>query len=693
MITESQALNILRDLENYKFTSEDVGSKKKSKNYLKLAKRCFTSAKNVESLSYLNKAMVNRSECHLIIGQYLELAINEKLYIEFFEFLKQGYENDLQDYFFEFEHIIERGFINFLASLSIYSFFNLLRIVDSMDFVFKFKKMDFLSHLVENFKTLMSSSNFNEKYFSIFFIEKHKEVLVKHNQEFQNIPSMLQLESLKKEILSHFTDEIDNFCLIEKLKLMKKQFAFIQIQEEDYLEKYKLYKKEVKELEKKVYLKKFAFLLFFIEKYGIKKSIGEFRKKRNIFTVIHDERNLKNPVYNYILRRIGFYGFQNQIVKSSDIGINFFLMTTLFLDDFNVFPDVFYYKNQFWGEDESYKIDKIKARSFLTKKIDYSYDIHDKYSSIDDIFIIEWDLANKPLKGSLVNAYGSQIIIPDSNNPLFHDLKPFDLCYCDKNPTKIEGNLIKNINIIAKCSFRDAIISVSKGMDFIEGFYPLSLIKSILKKEINPFEAHDLVFNNLNKNFVPNYDHFIKEFKKFVFQFIKQEKDFVFKEIKKEPKKRVNQIIFLLDLKHEIEGMNLPYSTFLENLFNEEINFGEFKTRFLEKIHEYIQYLLDKADSGSTLVFNLKRMQYTQFSKYSLKIIGLRKVEFESKKVIKRQERFDISEFADTYYGKKFMQILNLDSTSMVRPDLFEKLMEFSKKMKLKLNIINVSGS
>ena len=101
--------------------------------------------------------------------------------------------------------------------------------------------------------------------------------------------------------------------------------------------------------------------------------------------------------------------------------------------------------------------------------------------------IVEWDLANKPRQGSLVNAYGTQIVIPDQNNSLYHDLKPFDLCYCQKTPVKIEGNIIKIINVITKCSFKDAISSIEKGMAIIEGYYPLGLIRSVLSKNVSPF--------------------------------------------------------------------------------------------------------------------------------------------------------------------------------------------------------------
>ncbi len=689
MMNESLSLVILNDLESYRFTSEDYGSKKKSKNYLKLANRCFDAANNIEGLNYLNKAMINQKECNLIIKKYLDLALDNNLYLEFFEFLKQGYENDLEVFFEDYKPKIELAFTNFLDFVAIYSFFNLLRIINSMDKIFKYKNMSSLSQFIERFRLFIESPNFNQRYFSFYLIKKNEFELTKINSEYGNIITKEQSKSLEKESVKYFLNEIDNFCIIEKLKLMKKQFIKLDIPPEKYLERYENYKVEIKELKKKVYLKKFAYLLLLIEKHNIKKSKGEFRKKRNAYVITHNEENLKKPVYHYILKRIGFYGPQVQTIKSSDIGINYFLMKKLFLDNFSTFSDVLYYKNQFWGEEDSYQIDKIKAYSLLTKKNDYSYNMPHRYSNINDFIIIEWDLVNKPLQGSLVNAYGSQIIVPDYNNPLFHDLKPFDLCFCVKNPTKIEGNLIKNISVIAKCSFKDAIISVSKGMEFIEGYYPLSLIKAILDRKMNPFDAYDLIINNPNRNFVPNYNQFIKEFKKFLFKFIKKEKNYIFRELKKDAKKRINQILFLFDLNNEIDGMNLPYSDILDRISIEDIRFNEFKTKFLEKTHEYIQNLLNNGKSGSTIVFDLKKMQFTQFSKYALKIISLRKIEFEKKKVVKYEEKYNISELMDTYYGLKFMQILNQESKEIISPVLFKDFVEFSKKMKLKLNIID----
>ncbi|MFX1594037.1 MAG: hypothetical protein ACFFCL_15210, partial [Promethearchaeota archaeon] len=592
IIRSNIAEKILENFKSYNLTSEDLGSQKKSKNFLLLANRCFESNNCVEALNYINKAIYNQFETENIIETYLDTAISNNLFIEFFEFLENGYDNDLEKYFLKFNNYIEKGFKKFLNTIQEYSFYNLLKIIESIDKILEFKDISFLASYFNKLKILVKSMNFNENYFSIYLVKKNFEKLVKHNPEFKELVSETSLNSLKNQLIEYFESEISNFCLIDKLKLLKKQFRVLKIQREKYYNKYKNYKKEIQELERKVYLKKFAFLKLLIEKYSIKRAKGEFRKKRNTYIVKHDEKNLKNPVYNYILSRIGFFGLNDQTIKSSEIGINYFIMRELFLDDLSSFQDVYYYRQQFWGEIDDYEVKAIDGLSLQSENIEYSYNNIHKH--LEDVMVIEWDLANKPIQGSIVNAYGSQIIIPDYNNPLFHDLKPFDLCYCKKTPVKIESNIIKTINVITKCSFRDAIKSISKCMEFIEGYYPLSLIKAVLNKEINPFHANELLVNNPNRLFIPNYNVFINAFNEFLLNYIFKEKDYIFEELKNDIFTNTNQILTLLNLDDELAGLDLPYVEILAKSVYPDINLEEFKSRFLNEIHSIINNILNK---------------------------------------------------------------------------------------------------
>ncbi|MFX0037322.1 MAG: hypothetical protein ACFE9I_17005 [Candidatus Hermodarchaeota archaeon] len=691
VIKNNLAQNILENFKSYNLTSEDIGSHKKSKNFLLLSNSCLDNNNCVEALSYLNKAIINQFESEDIIETYLNIAINNNLFIEFFEFLKNGYENELETYFIKFNTYIEEGFKKFLNVASEYSFFDLLRIIESIDKMLEFKDNSFITSYFNKLKKLVNNSNFNDNYLSIYIIKKNYEKLITLNHNFKEIFSQFQLDSLKIKLIDYFHSEIDNFCIIDKLKLLKKQFRVIGIPKEKFYDAYKRYKKEIQELEKKVYLKKFAFLKLLMEKYHIISAKGEFRKKRNTYIVKHNEENMKNPVYNYIISRIGFFGLNEQTIKSSEIGINYFIMKELFLDDLSSFQDVFYYRQQFWGENEEYEIKSIDGFSLSSQSIEYFYNVDNIYS--EDIMVIEWDLANKPIQGSIVNAFGSQIIIPDYNNSLFHDLKPFDLCYCKKTPVKIESNIIKTVSVLTKCSFKDAIKSISKGLEFIEGYYPFSLVRAVLNKEISPFNANEIVVNNPNRLFVPKYNEFIKAFNEFLLNYIFKERDYIFEELKIDLTLNVDQILTLLNLNNELAGLDLPYAEILERSLYPEINLKEFKTRFLKEIHSIIKNIVKEREFGRTIIFDLKKMQHTPFFKYSNDVLKIRKDEFESAKIIKFYDKekvfYDMSEINKTYYGKKFLEILQVEGNLVLKPEKFKKFQDFSLKLNLKLNISN----
>ena len=695
MLKPSISLELLEKINKMSLTSEDIRSKKKSTNYLKLANRCINTNNCVEGLSYLNKAIINQQDCEPIIERFLKTAIKNNLFIEFFEFLQSAYSNELGTYIIKYNHYIEKGIRLFLKSSSDYSFFEILRIIDYTDRLldfYEFQSDSFIESLITELLKMANSKDFNERYFSMYFIKRKYEVLVNLNPVFKEFIKSTRFESFKNEITVYFKNEIENFSVIEKLKLMKKQFNIFEIPRTSYFEEYKSYKTEIKELEKKVYLKKFAFLRLLKEKYNIKKSKIDFRKKRNTYIVNHNKDNLENPAYHYIINHIGFYGINDSTIKSSEIGVNYLIIKELFLDDLRNFPDIFYYKKQFWGEENDYEINYVDVLSLISKPIEYNYDIDQDYSGINDLMIIEWDLATKPRQGSLVNAYGAQIVIPDQNNSLYHDLKPFDLCYCQKTPVKIEGNIIKTINVIIKCSFKDAISSIEKGIAFIEGYYPLGLIKSVLSKKISPFDAYEIAGDNPNKLFVPNYSKFLKAFRKFLFNFINREKEYIYETLKTNPKKYTNQFIILLNLSTELDGLNLPYSELINGLLYEVGNLDEFRIKLMNKVHSTIRIILDKREMGSTVIFNIKKMRHTPFVKYSNEILKIRKEEFEKSQVYRFNEQdnivYKMSELVKTYYGKQFFKILSLDLNEPINQELYNKILNYSVTLNLKLNLI-----
>ena len=704
ILNPQYSTRILENINTYNFTSDDYQSRKKSKNFSILANQCSENNNCVEALNYLNKVIINQQyESDSLITEFLTLAIDNDLFIEFFEFLEKyivAYQlkiefsnsevEGLHELFHKFDEFIELGFQKFLIVIKEHSLDNLLKIIESIDKIFQFKKISFFASLINKLRKLVNSTNFNESYFSTYLLQKHREDLIKLNVDFKGIITQNELNSLKEKSLAYFLSEIDNFCLIDKLKLLKKQFKIIGVPKEKYIQEYKNYKLEIKQLEKRLHLKKFSYLKLLMEKYDIKRTKGGFRKARSDYIVKHDEENLGKPIYTYIITRMGFTDLEEQYIKSPEIGINYFIMQELFSDDLSTLHDVKYYKTQFWGED-NYIINPIDGLSLTGKNIEYINDTEQTFNG--DVQLIEWDLTNKPVLGSIVSAFGSQNIIPDQNNPLFHDLKPFDLCYCKKTPVKIESNIIKTINVITKCSFKDAIKSISKGMAFIEGYYPLSIVKSVLDKDLNPFQANESVLSNPDKEFIPNYTQFIQAFREFLIGFILKEKDYIFGELKLDSEDKTDQILLLLGLTNELSGLDLDYPRILKDVLHPRITLQDLRSLFLSKTHELIKEVLSKREKGSTRIFNIKEMRHSPFIKYSEKIIEIRKEEFESTGVTKfytnAEPHFNISEINKTYYGKKICGILSLKSTVTIKSDKFKKFHNYAKKLNLKTYIIN----
>ncbi|MFW9876603.1 MAG: hypothetical protein ACFFG0_26205, partial [Candidatus Thorarchaeota archaeon] len=206
---------ILENIDGYNLTSDDFGSKKKGKNYQLLANNCLESNNCVEALNYLKKAIISQVDSGPNIEDFLAIAIDNNLFIEFFEFIKDGYENDLQ-YLSKFDEYIEIGFKKFLNVVHKYSFFNLLRIIESIDSILYYKDISFIALFFNKLKKLVNSLNFNENYFSIYLIKKNFRELIKHNPDFMGIYTQDQLNSLRSKLLNYFLSEIDSFCLIDK---------------------------------------------------------------------------------------------------------------------------------------------------------------------------------------------------------------------------------------------------------------------------------------------------------------------------------------------------------------------------------------------------------------------------------------------------------------------------------------------
>ncbi|MGV9197591.1 MAG: hypothetical protein ACOC4M_01970 [Promethearchaeia archaeon] len=684
------AKKILKNMDDFKLTSEDFGSFKKSKNYLIVADSCFQEENPVEGLNFLQKAIINKNECQDIIETYFKKAIENDLYIEFFEFLNFSIESDLEYVFSLYSNRIYHAFSALLDSLNDYSFYNILKILDSTKFIPYLKDNPRLfSLLLNQFSQILKYRDFKQTYFVIYFIRNNYDFLADIDPHFKDLISEEKLITFQSKVIEYFTKEIESFSIFEKIKLLKSQFPILGINKKEYIEDYEAYKEEIKQLERKVLKKKFSFLKLLLKKYKVKRVKAEIRKKRNFYVITHDKENLKKAVYHYIIDHLGFYGPKEEYIKSNKLGENFFLIKELFSNDLNQYPDILYYKNQYWGEDCEIELKSIDGYDLINKDINYHYKDYPFYKNQEEIMIIEWDLIKTPRQANIVSAYSSQIIVPDQNNPLFHDLKPFDLCICKKTPISIESNIIKKIQILNKCTFEEAIQLVGEGVVFIEGYYPLSLIQKINNREINPFDAYYEIIKNPNREFIPNYKLFVSSFKKFLTDFIDKEREYVFEQVINDPEKYANQILLVSNFYHDIKGIDMDFTEIIKEITQSHpnIDIHTFRKTFIQQLEEVISTLLAEKKTGSTSIFNLKKMKNTPFSKYFDQILEIRRKEFQNAEIKKIDNRYNVSEILETYYGQKFSKILDLGLKKVLNPHQFVKMERYAQKLDLNLNI------
>lgn len=691
---------IIRDLSKYSQKINDDFYLEKNHNYMSLLNLFKDSDTFLDAINFLKKSNVdiaNNGE----VGEYLAFLIEHHYYLEFFNLLGIYSKNILFHIFEQNDTLIADVVSKFFKVIPQYSFLYLLRIIDSIEqffYIFGANQYKFHKVFIKELKSMSTSSNFNQNYFMFYFSKLILTRNISVDPFFNRVINNKKFDKFKGQALDAYLDKINDFCIVEYLDYMKKHMKFFQINEELYRTEYNTYKNELNQLELRFYLRKFAFLKIFIKKNSIKKSKFEVKRINDKFIVQHDQDNLKNKFYtDYLLPHLGFYGEKKNIIKARNIGRNFYLFNKLFIAEWEMYPSVMYFNKKFWGNVSSEVFKSNQSLALLRHGVDYIHDAGIEFPNIDDIMIIEWDLANVPFNGTSVNAYGTHLMVPDYKHHLFFDLKPFDLCYCRKKPKEIEDNNIKIIEVISKCSFKDAIMSVSKGMSFIEGLYPLSLVSRVKDKEISPFKAIEILEDSPKKQFVPHFYQFIFEFKEFMFNSVFKENDFVFDEQQKYSDKEIEIILSLLGISNYLAGIQIPYKLIINSLINTKMNRDTLRVKLISTTHEFIKEILEKKEIGSTHMFDLDKIRNTPFSRYSLEILKIRKDEFENLFIYRFDENgdftYNLANVARSYYGAKILDTLEIKGTFKISNNSFRKFKEISSKLGLKVNIVDSSNN
>jgi len=683
-------------IEKYGISFIDSSSEEKCKNFLLLAQKTKDSGLNLDSLEFSLKAgpFINNNN---LFKENLSVLIEQTKFLNFFYYL--GVFSKKFPYFFleNYCEIFLDGFSKCHDLIKDLKFLDMIQIIAAIDKIFENHEI-FLKLFNESFLnqlySLGSRTSFRENYFFYYFMNKYSNELKVKEQNIIGKLEVKKYEDFKNHLLTLIFRLLNDFYPIKYINLIEAHLEILGIPREKYITKFSRYYQKITNIEKKFYIRKFGFFKLLIKKNITHKLKIELKQVNNLIVVAHDPNNLNNHFYlEYLIPHLGFFGEKKNLIKPRDIGLNFYLFKRLFNVDWKKNPSISYFNMKYWGKSANNKIKSKQGLPLLRYGVDYTHDVGLEFLNNDDIMIVEWDLAGNLVYGSQVIAYGTHILIPDFRNHLFFDLKPFDLCYCKRIPKEVTEEQCKIIEVITKCSFKDAINSVSKGVKFIEGSYPLSLVQKVLKKELEPFKAIQILEESPKKQYVPHFYQFIYEFKEFLFNTILKEEEYLFNNTEEYINSNFDIILNLLNLKEAISGIQIS-PILIMNLFKtHQITKNELRIKVLNIIHEYVKEILKKKEIGSTYVFNLEKMKYTPFSRYYNEILNVRKDEFEQSSISKQKDNnstsYDISKIARTYYGAKILKILHSEGKFTIDQFIYNKFKRIVQELGMTLNTIN----
>jgi len=694
-INPNTAMQIFQDWHLYTFINQS--DKDVSKNFYLLSELFFHSNLFIDSLHFLNKAIFYAEVNVDLIKLYIGRIINKNLFRRLFVFLDDLFENYPDNNFLELcGENLRKGIIKLFKSIPSLSLSDLLKIIKSLYNIGN--NIDLIidtEEFINEIQKLFNSKNFNSQFFAHICLQllynknKIDEVHFERITNTNNDLIVFKKKLAKK--LDVFLEDIHTLSEYEQIKFILKLF---HIPQEKFQEKYNHFITERQQIEETFHIRKLAFLKLLIKRSKIfLNSKVDIEKERDKYRIIHDPDIIKNQFYtDYLLPRLGFFGNNFEMIKPRDIAINFYLFYRLYRINWNELPDVYYFRNKFLDELATQNIKSKQGLPLMRYGVDYTLDAGLEFLDNNEILIIEWDLANKSYYGGVVMAFGTAKMIPDYENPLLYDIKPFDLTFCFKNPREIDSENLKIMKIISKCSFKDAIYKVSRGMSFIEGSYPVSLILDVLNHEISPLDAINLLDESPKKNYVPHFYQFIHEFKEFIFNEVLKAKLENIGELKKISDTNVETIIKLIGLTNSLAGIQFPYSETIKLLLEPGITRDSLRFKLINTVHEYIQAILNSDKIGNTIIFDLNKMKNTPFSQYSEQILKIRKEEFESAIIYQTKERgsyyYDLSNIALTYYGIQISKILKILGKLSIKQPIFDRFAEIAQKIGLSLNIV-----
>ena len=674
---------VCKDVRSINFSSNfNLIKQSKTENYIVKAEELIRDTKYYEAISYLEQAHQESNNIDYI-KKIADISLKFKLYDQFLKYAVRFKE--IRGYVSDFPELLNSTF----KSIKEYELYRKVNtILNLQNLLFDFPKDDIIDlikktdvTLIENpiLRYLLLYKLSSGIYLDEFFKDLPRNTKVNLKEQI----SELMLDSVNEAILNmESEDNMDGYLtLARNCNFSSNSRIYSQIG---------IHKERLKELYKEGLKQKHAFLrsLVIANTQSDKLKQIKFTYKYNYPKLIWASTSRsETPLYYYILEKCGIERHHLEYLEQS-----------YFLENFPVFNQIFDGNNpitnlvkQFWDQENP----KIKNTVYTDNVVDLDFKVN--LSELDQFILIEWDLAQRPILGSYISQFSGGFLIPDSNHPLTHEIKPFDLILCKKTPIAIKAGNIKIVRPLRRINIKTAIELVWEGIEFVSTYIPFEIITELKEYQVDELDAYDKIENRLKTSFLPKKDNVRKYFSDFIQRKILKELNKTYLKIIQTPNYQ-NKVLRIIGFERHSKIFTNPFylKAFKNNSLKKQ-SLQELKLDFKKFVSLKLSELIKNDQLESIDLKTLKK--FPTFKKWTVKIIHMLKQQLIECKIIKINDNsYDIYDLSNNYYGKMILNHINKVYNSqilsktvgkfIVTDKCYESLLDNFKMLKLDVPIV-----
>jgi len=643
--------SVCQDIRTINFSANfNLIKQSKTENFIVKAEELIKDSKYYEAINFLDQAHKESNNLEYI-KKIAEISLKYKLNDQFIKYAVRFKE--VRDYITDYPKFISLLFnsiVDYELFRKIDSILNLQNLL--LDFpknlvIETLKKIEVSA--VENpvLRYLLLHKFAPELYLDDFF----KELPTSSKLDLKEQIAELMLESVNEAILNmESEDNMDGYLVIARnCNFKNSSEIYSQIG---------VYKEKLRDLYLEGLKQKHAFLrsLVIANTQSDKLKQMKFNFRYNYPTLIWVSSSRSEiPLYYYILEKCGLERHHLEYLEQS-----------YFIENYPVFNEIFDGNNpiinpvkKFWGSENP----KIKNTVYIDKVIDLDFEVNLK--ELENFVLIEWDLAQKPILGSYICQFSDGFLIPDSNHPLTHEIKPFDLILCKTTPIAIKAGNIKIIRPLRRINIKTAIELVWEGIEFVSTYIPFKIITELKEYQIDELDAYDKIDEKFKTSFLPKKESVRKYFSNFIQSKILKELNKTYLKIIQKPnyKKKVLRIIGFE--RHSNIFTDPSYLTGFKSNSLKKQSLQELKLDFKKFVSLKLSELIKCNQLELIDIKALKK--FPTFKRWSVKVIYMLKQQLLNCTIHKINDTsYDIRELSKNYYGKMILNYTEKASSSQI---------------------------